>query len=293
MREINSRKLLLARIFRRAGLNSILRLIQNQILGVHARVINYHDVSADSLDSFAAQLEHFRAHYVNVGRRELDAILAGTWKSDRPGLMITFDDGLRSHAQFAAPLLEEYGFRGWFFVPTEFVKTPVDAQLDFASNHSIVPSAEDFESDRVALSWDEIRHMDEAGHTIGSHSCHHERLASSLPPERLESEIFDSKAELERQLGHEVDVFCWVGGEEWSYSRSGAEAIRRAGYRLSFMTNNLPVRATSDPLQIQRTNVEAWFPLDVVEFQLNGLLDLVYTAKRRRIVHLTAEDASP
>jgi len=84
-----------------------------------------------------------------------------------------------------------------------------------------------------------------------------------------------------------VDAFCWVGGEEWSYSSSAAAVIRHAGYRLSFMTNNLPVRQGSNPLQIQRTNIEAWNPTEIVAFQLNGILDFVYTRKRQRVNLLT------
>jgi peptidoglycan/xylan/chitin deacetylase (PgdA/CDA1 family) len=173
-------------------------------------------------------------------------------------------------------------------VPTRFVGTPVGEQWHFAETHSIFPFHDDYENQRLALSWDEIRALDAGGHVIGSHTTHHERLVSDLTPDQLEVEIVRSKSELEEHLGHEIDVFCWVGGEEWSYSGSAAETIRRANYRLSFMTNNLPVRQGVNPLQIQRTNIEAWYPLDLVDFQLNGLLDVLYAAKRRRVNRLTA-----
>ena len=47
-------------------------------------------------------------------------------------------------------------------------------------------------------------------------------------------EIEDSKLLLEEELCDEMDIFCWVGGEFTSYSKSAAEAIREAGYCLSF-----------------------------------------------------------
>ncbi len=137
------------------------------------------------------------------------------------------------------------------------------------------------------MTWDEIRDLDARGHVIGSHTLHHARLGSGFNSEALEAEIVVSKKELEGQLRHEVDVFCWVGGEESSYSQAAASGIRQAGYRLSFMTNNFPIRAGDDALQIQRTNIEAWYPDEILEFQLNGLLDILYAPKRRRVNRLT------
>ena len=187
-----------------------------------------------------------------------------------------------------APLLEKHGFTGWFFVPSQFVDTPSDDQWAFAEDHAICPFRDDFENDRIALSWEEVRDLDARGHVIGSHTWNHIRLESSLTDEQLEREIVESKDRLETELRHGVDVFCWVGGEEWSYSHDAAEKIRQANYKLSFMTNNLPIQLGDDPLQIQRTNIEAWNPTEIVEFQLNGVLDIIYTGKRRRVNRLTA-----
>ena len=84
-----------------------------------------------------------------------------------------------------------------------------------------------------------------------------------------------------------MDVFAWVGGEEAAYSAQAARVIDDAGFDLSFMTNNAVIRPGDHPLQIQRTNVEAWDSEAVVRFQLSGLLDLGYRAKRRRVNRLT------
>ncbi len=111
MNQLNSKKRLLASLFKRTGLNAILAAVQNRAFGPHARVINYHDISSEMLESFEQQLRYFRQRYLNVGRSELDRILRGDWKEGRPGLVITFDDGLRSHAEYAAPLLENMDSR--------------------------------------------------------------------------------------------------------------------------------------------------------------------------------------
>jgi hypothetical protein len=78
-----------------------------------------------------------------------------------------------------------------------------------------------------------------------------------------------------------------VGGEETSYSAGAARAIADAGFRFSFMTNSAPITASTHPLQLQRTNIEASWPLDAVAFQLSGTVDLQYRAKRNRVNRAT------
>lgn len=80
-----------------------------------------------------------------------------------------------------------------------------------------------------------------------------------------------------------MDSFCWVGGEERSYSAAAARLIRKCGYRYAFMTNSSLVRPGTSPLQIQRTNIEASWPLEIVEFQLSGIVDLLYHRRKLRV----------
>ena len=49
------------------------------------------------------------------------------------------------------------------------------------------------------------------------------------------------------------------------------------------MTNLYPVLPGSSPIWIQRTNVEASWPIDQVKFYLSGVMDLAYAPKRRRL----------
>ena len=290
MQNLNTNKLLLAKVCHRIGLFSILFFIQRGVWVQYARAVNYHDIPSTMVGGFEAQLRYFKQHYENVGRAELNAILCGQWLKARPGIVLTFDDGFRSHADHVAPLLEEYGFTGWFFVPTQFVDTPSEDQWRFAADHGMVPRGNDHHSGRIAMSWDQVRDLASRGHVIGSHTCNHQRLKPELTRSQMKEEIFRSKACLEAQLEREIDVFCWVGGEEESYSRESAELVRKAGYRVSFMSNNQLIRQGRSPFGVQRTNVEAWYPMEVLKFQLSGLLDLFYMPKRRRVNRLTSVD---
>ncbi|HIF95001.1 MAG TPA: polysaccharide deacetylase family protein [Myxococcales bacterium] len=164
----------------------MLTTVRSSSIGRHARAVNYHDISSTMLDRFEDQLKYYQKHYVDMDRLKLNALLEGRWEIDRPGLLMTFDDGLRSHAAHVAPLLEKYGFTGWFFVPSQFVDTPDAEQWTFANEHAIEPFGDDYLGDRIALSSDEVRDLDTRGHVIGSHTRHHVRLESKLRKKELE-----------------------------------------------------------------------------------------------------------
>src|SRR5262245_48743646 len=213
-----------------SGINWWMHCRQLTRLSPFIRIVNYHDVAPCHARSFERHLQFFQRRFIVTDRAGLAGLLSGHWRHDRPGLLITFDDGLKSHAEVAAPLLEKHGMVGWFFVPTEFVDTPRERQRAYGQNHRISWSREPG-SDLGALTWDDVRRLDKNHHIVGCHTTTHMRLSQRLTAEELHCEIPQAKARLEAELGHEVDVFCWVGGEESSYSATAAEAIRQAGFR--------------------------------------------------------------
>lgn len=260
--------------------NYILKIITG---GNYIRVVNYHGVSDTS--RFTEHLKFYARHYESVSLSELKQFLSnGHWTKSKPGLIISFDDGLLSNYSIAKPLLEEFGFEGWFFVPTDFISCAPDVQKKFAKENSIQFSK--CPEERIAMSWDELKEMDKS-HVVGSHTRTHKRLSANLSDSELQEEIIESKKILEEKLGHEVESFCWVGGEEDSYSRSASELISKAGYKVSFMTNSKIVSRHTHPLQIQRSNVEGPWDISIVKFQLSGIMDFLYRKKRTRVNSLT------
>lgn len=280
-------KLALAAGFDVTGLNAALLAAQARLGGPWARALNYHDVPPACAGAFEAQLRHYAEHFQPVGKAELLDLHAGRWPHAKPGLLLSFDDGLRSHADVVAPLLEKYGFTGWFMVPTEFVETAPQEQAAYARRHAIQADGRDYPDPRIAMSWEDLCRLD-TRHEICCHTRSHRRLGPTSSREELEVEIVGAKERLEAGLHHEVDGFAWVGGEEWAYSAEAARVIREAGFRFGFMTNNARIRPGADLLQIQRTNVEASFPPSLMRFSLSGFYDLMYAPKRGRVNRLTA-----
>jgi len=277
----------IAASFEAAGLNAAGLGLQKRLLRPWARALNYHDVPPRLAGAFEQQLRRFARHFVSVGPAELRQLHAGRWPYPKPGLLLTFDDGLRSHADVVAPLLEKYGFRGWFNVPVGFVETPPAEQQAFARRNHIGFEPPERADARIALSWSDVLRLD-GGHEICCHTWSHRRLTFDLGPEDLELEIDQAKRRLEERLEHDVKGFAWVGGEDGSYSRAAAERIRDAKFEFSFMTNNAVVRPRQDLLQLQRTNVEAHYDPALLGLCLSGFYDLLYLRKRRRVNRRTA-----
>ena len=268
------------------------RVLRMRFATDFVRAVNYHATPRRSAQSLESHFRYLSRRYVSIGVDGLSDVLAGNWRESRPGILISFDDGLRSNYVVAAPLLEKYGLTGWFFLPAGLIEACDDGQVrneaEFARAHSIRVPPEDASRDEpVFMSWAEARHL--AGrHVIGCHTMTHARLHAGHATESFRQETIGAKSLMEARLGRAVDSFCWVGGEEASYSRAAAAWIAQAGYRYAFMTKTHPVTAATDPLQLHRTNLEAGWPLSWVEFYLSGVMDAVRRSSRRRVDRTTS-----
>lgn len=236
----------------------------------YVRIVNYHDTPERFADNFRRQLDFDRSHFDNADQARLDGVLCGEARG--AAILLSFDDGYRDNYEVAAPLLEEFGFTGWFFVSSGRVRGGMPDGL----------TAND-ECDEPFMSHAEMRDLIARGHVVGCHTHSHVRLSETLSAEQFDDEIRGSRARLRAALGDPITNFCWVGGEEWSYSAPAARMIGDAGFTRAFMTNCQIVRPGTAPLQLQRTNIEASWPIAQVRFYLSGVMDLSYGAKRRRI----------
>jgi peptidoglycan/xylan/chitin deacetylase (PgdA/CDA1 family) len=121
-------------------------------------------------------------------------------------LLFTFDDGGAS-ALLSATLLEQQGWRGHFFVTTDYIGKP------------------------GFLGEAQIRELHQRGHVIGSHSCSHPPRMSHCPPAQLSREWKESARVLSDILGRDLLVASVPGGY---YSRRVAEAAASSGIEVLF-----------------------------------------------------------
>ena len=270
--------------------DTILRRIQRILFGRRfIRAVYYHDTPFRHGKNLEEHLQFFRRHFSSVSYNDLkDFLIDGTWKKDKPGLIVGFDDGLRSNFDVAYPLLEAYGFVGWFFIPTDFVAPQNTESEDWASGHRI-KFEQTYPDRRIAMTWDEIRELRNHHHVIGSHTRTHHRMIAETDSEQMDSEIVESKQIMESELGERVKVYCWVGGEEHTYNREAARIIRSSGYELCFTALCAPIVPSSDPYHLHRTGLGVEAPLHVVKFQLSGIIDVLFGPTRGRVRKILAD----
>jgi peptidoglycan/xylan/chitin deacetylase (PgdA/CDA1 family) len=122
-------------------------------------------------------------------------------------LMLTFDDGGASAYHVIADLLERRGWRGHFFIPTDYIGRP-----EF-------------------LSVSQIRDLHHRGHVVGSHSASHPQRISHLPESQIVAEWTRSADTLSEIVGQPVDIASVPAG---FYSPAVAHAATQAGVRILF-----------------------------------------------------------
>jgi peptidoglycan/xylan/chitin deacetylase (PgdA/CDA1 family) len=146
--------------------------------------------------------------------------------------MITFDDGGVSAYTHIAERLEELGWRGHFFIATDYI------------------GAKGF-MDRA-----QIRELRRRGHAIGSHSCSHPLRMASCGLRQIEREWSVSVALLSDLLGERVDLASIPGGQ---YSRRVAEAAAQAGVRSLFTSEpTVRRRQIAGCLTLGRYAIQRW-----------------------------------
>jgi peptidoglycan/xylan/chitin deacetylase (PgdA/CDA1 family) len=162
-----------------------------------------------------------------------DILSAGLSPTSSPRKwMITFDDGGVSAYTHIAERLEELGWRGHFFIATDYI------------------GAKGF-MDRA-----QIRELRRRGHAIGSHSCSHPLRMASCGLRQIEREWSVSVALLSDLLGERVDLASIPGGQ---YSRRVAEAAAQAGIRSLFTSEpTIRRRQIAGCLTLGRYAIQRW-----------------------------------
>jgi peptidoglycan/xylan/chitin deacetylase (PgdA/CDA1 family) len=187
------------------------------VLGYHRfcppgeRTSNIYTIQADSFDNQMAYLRDNGYHVISMA--DFQRFLKKEIGLPRRAVLITIDDGFRSVHTYAYPILKKYGYPWTFFVYTDFIN-----------------------SGGGAVTWDQLKEMQENGAEIHSHTKSHPFLTQRRGKSEadylkwLEAELPGSRKLLEEKLGRPVTCLAYPYGDwnpfvEQKAVEGGYEAI--------------------------------------------------------------------
>ena len=120
------------------------------------------------------------------------------------------------------------------------------------------------------LSWTQIRDMASAGVEFGSHTVQHPIL-STLDVATLQSEIVESKRQIEESLGRPCYAFAYPNGSAADYGEREMRALRAAGYRCALSLRRGVNGKDPDLFQLDRINISRRLDLLMFEAEVAGV----------------------
>jgi peptidoglycan/xylan/chitin deacetylase (PgdA/CDA1 family) len=215
-----------------------------------------------STEAFWQQIQFLQKHYRIISLREAVALLK-SGRVDAPTVVLTFDDGYADNFVSLRAVAEETGIPVTLFIAAD----PVEFRQEFA--HDL----ENGIRGALPLTWQQIQYWSSESIEFGSHTRTHFDCGSN-DKSRLESEIVQSRRDLEQRLGRPVDFFAFPFGQPQNIS---AEALRLArqcyGHFLSGFGGDNHCGQRQDDQHLLRKNLysNAWEQ----ELDLQSVFDLV------------------
>lgn len=156
-------------------------------------------------DRFAEQMQMLEdAGYHPITMRDAEDYWAGGLRIPRKPIVLTFDDGYRSHVDVALGELQRRGWPGVLYLEVAAMKKPGAEGISRAG----------------------VRELIDAGWELGAHTMTHPDLTTSTAAD-LHEEVAGSRKLLRRMFGVAVDAFCYPAGQ---YDDAVIAEVERAGY---------------------------------------------------------------
>lgn len=186
-------------------------------------------------ENFKKQMQYLVDHdYQTISPDDLYNALKEGKNLPPKSVLLTFDDGYRDFYQNAFPVLKKHNLKATVFVVTNFVG----------------------DKDKRYLTWEQIKEMDKSDLVmIGSHSQNHANLIKSS---KATQEISQSKAIIEKQLGHEISTFAYPGGQ---FNAKVANLVSKATYQLAFTTQIGTKMSFEERFQLPRVRISGGLPI--------------------------------
>ena len=199
-------------------------------------------------------------------------------------VLLTFDDGFRSNRIIAEKILDKYGVKGVFFLTEGFIGLSPQDAVTF-SDRRFYPNSKLNITDPLryaAMSWDEVRWLQENNHVIGAHTATHPMLSEIKDEKELTDEIIGSADRMGERLGIRIDCFAYPFGTLNAVSSTVSQLVAQR-FKLAYSNirgsiNASPSRAFLYRQNIVPVNDSIWIAKAIIE----GKLDWRYWRDRQK-----------
>ena len=240
------------------------------------RVLLYHDIAPHHEAYFKSQLYWLSKSWQFITPQEFSGILDGVLPLECDSLLLTFDDGFLSNRGVAERILNPLKIKCIFFIVSNFFKLSKDDDWRTFVAQNIDPSLrpEDVPFSKQNMSIDDLKFLNNTGHSIGAHTADHIRLSDTLNA-GLNREIVGSADYLEQKLGIKIEHFAYTFGDLLSFT---PEALAIARRRFKYIHTGLrgDNSLITPPWAIRRDSSSPTDPLHLLGALLEGGADRLY-----------------
>lgn len=169
---------------------------------------------------------------------------------------ITFDDGYKDNAAFAAQALLRHNLKATFFVSASYIEG--EGRKRWADGGL-----------REYMNWDDVAGLGRLGFEIGSHMVHHVDL-SSLDENGLKKELMGSKEIISKKTGMPVAVYSLPYG---GVSAKVIETAKKSGYIGGCSSISGINHAFTDRYVLRRTEIDGYDTIQDFRHKMLGYYD--------------------
>lgn len=217
-----------------------------------AHIVAGHFVARENLNSSdrVNVLTKFYDSLMRLGNlTDIDTTLASIINRDLPNdksiISLTFDDGFEECEEIAN-FFEKKDVKVTFFINSGCIEATSDYYVERYRRMSI--------KDKKFLSWNAIKDIHAAGHTIGGHTYDHVRL--NIDDDNiLQRQIIADKKNIETKLGEDCKYFAWPYGTNNDISEAAIQLASNA-YEYVFSSCDYSVYYGSNNRVFNRRHLE-------------------------------------
>lgn len=219
------------------------------------RILVYHLVLPEDKDRFKDHLKFLNDHFAICSLGEMRRASTGDSNGRGYRVAITIDDGFRVLMRTCLEMLQQFGVKATFFVPTGFIELSRDPAL--AAKFSL--RAHHYNLPLEPMQPEDLKLLADLGHEVESHGLSHISLKNLTRP-MAERELTSSKSNIARWTGKEPVGFAYPYGHVVGAHGHPHEWVQTAGYEYAVTLKRGPVEKSTHPFLLPREHVEGNWP---------------------------------